>query len=299
GHKDFSADRINAFVCDLTVQTLSEIIEPSSVDIVTMAPLISCLTSQPNGHVLFRDYATGDLAQVIKIEVKGYSFKIKALAKEYQHTCKSTGLMIWESAHLMSNLLAENPSIVAGKKLLELGCGSAGICSMIAAQLAEVVVSTDGDTEALSLLRENIISNLETSLLDKIVVKRLLWGNTEDIKAIKDLCGHGGGFEIIIGTDVTYNYDAISPLFETARELISNQENGNCKPALVLCHIQRRVDESSIISTALHFGFKLVDKWVNGVHSSHGGIIDSWFVEGAGHMNFFKNTPLAILYFHA
>ncbi|XP_064934651.1 uncharacterized protein LOC135587321 isoform X1 [Musa acuminata AAA Group] len=428
GHKDFSADRINAFVCDLTVQTLSEIIEPSSVDIVTMVFVLSAVSPEkmplvlhnirrvlkPNGRVLFRDYATGDLAQerltckeqqisenfyvrgdgtrayyfskkflanlfmqngfsveevsicskqvenrsleivmnrrwiqavfcnrslvqmhenmsitekflnnyddtevdvsdsiadmfgmsppadeVIKIEVKDYSFKIKALAKEYQHTCKSTGLMIWESAHLMSNLLAENPSIVAGKKMLELGCGSAGICSMIAAQLAEVVVSTDGDTEALSLLRENIISNLETSLLNKIVVKRLLWGNTEDIKAIKDLCGHSGGFEIIIGTDVTYNYDAISPLFETARELISNRENGNCKPALVLCHIQRRVDESSIISTALHFGFELVDRWVNGMHSSHGGIINSWFVEGAGYMSFFKNTPLAILYFHA
>ncbi|XP_064934653.1 tRNA N(3)-methylcytidine methyltransferase trm141-like isoform X3 [Musa acuminata AAA Group] len=77
GHKDFSADRINAFVCDLTVQTLSEIIEPSSVDIVTMVFVLSAVSPEkmplvlhnirrvlkPNGRVLFRDYATGDLAQ--------------------------------------------------------------------------------------------------------------------------------------------------------------------------------------------------------------------------------------------
>ncbi|URE23625.1 Putative methyltransferase [Musa troglodytarum] len=82
GHKDFSADRINAFVCDLTVQTLSEIIEPSSVDIVTMVFVLSAVSPEkmplvlhnirkvlkPNGCVLFRDYATGDLAQVCDFE---------------------------------------------------------------------------------------------------------------------------------------------------------------------------------------------------------------------------------------
>ncbi|WOL09934.1 hypothetical protein Cni_G18688 [Canna indica] len=425
GHKDFSEDRVHAFVCDLTMHTLSDVIEPSSVDIVTMVFVLSAVSPEkmplvlhnirkilkPNGLVLFRDYATGDLAQerltskeqqisenfyvrgdgtrayyfsnkflvslfkqngfsveevsicnkqvenrsmevvmnrrwiqavfsnkyieqgnghrsfsdnylnnydnsevdisssvadmfsmsssadeVIEIEVKDCSFRIKALAKEYQHTCKSTGLMLWESARLMCNLLAENPSIVAGKRMLELGCGSGGICSMIAAHYAELVVSTDGDAEALTLLRENIFSNLGTNLLDKIIMKRLIWGNMEDVQAIKDLCSHHGGFDIIIGTDVTYSYDAISPLFETARQLICNQD-GNCKPALVLCHIERRINESSIVSSASDFGFKLVDKWVNGMHLSH-GIISSWFSEGDSYMNCFKNTPLTILYFH-
>ncbi|KAG6538690.1 uncharacterized protein LOC122038506 isoform X4 [Zingiber officinale] len=424
-HKDFSADHINAFVCDLTIHNLSEIIAPSSVDIVTMIFVLSAVSPEkmplvldnlrrvlkPNGLVLFRDYATGDLAQerliskeqeisenffvrgdgtrayyftnkflvslfrqsgfnvvnvhicnkqvmnrsqelvmnrrwiqavfsnkpteqnnepiihnysnnygdaevdisgsvadlfclsssadeVIKIEVKGCSFRIKALTKEYQHTCKSTGLMLWESARLMCNIIAENPSIIVGKRMLELGCGSAGICSMIAAQHAEVVVSTDGDTEALSLLRENISTNLPKNLLDKIVINRLIWGNMEDVQAIKDFGCYDRGFDIIIGTDVTYSYGAISPLFETARELICSQENDNHKPALVLCHIERRINEDSIVSTASTFGFKLVDRWVNGIHSSD-GIIRSWFSEGDNYMSFFRNTPLTILYFHS
>ncbi|KAG6534360.1 uncharacterized protein LOC121985839 isoform X2 [Zingiber officinale] len=424
-HKDFSGDHINAFVCDLTIHNLSEIIAPASVDIVTMIFVLSAVSPEkmplvldnlrrvlkPNGLVLFRDYATGDLAQerliskeqeisenffvrgdgtrayyftnkflvslfqqsgfnvvnvricnkqvmnrsqelvmnrrwiqavfsnkpteqnnepiihnysnnygdaevdisgsvadlfclsssadeVIKIEVKGCSFRIKALTKEYQHTCKSTGLMLWESARLMCNIIAENPSIIVGKRMLELGCGSAGICSMIAAQHAEVVVSTDGDTEALSLLRENISTNLPKNLLNKIVINRLIWGNMEDVQAIKDFGCYDRGFDIIIGTDVTYSYGAISPLFETARELICSQENDNHKPALVLCHIERRINEDSIVSTASTFGFKLVDRWVNGIHSSD-GIIRSWFSEGDNYMSFFRNTPLTILYFHS
>jgi methyltransferase-like protein 6 len=74
------------------------------------------------------------------------------LTKEYQHTCKLTGLMLWESTQLMCGLLAENPSIVAGKRVLELGCGSAGICLMVAASFAQFVVATDGDAESLDLL---------------------------------------------------------------------------------------------------------------------------------------------------
>jgi hypothetical protein len=41
----------------------------------------------------------------------------------------------------MCSLLAENPSIVAGKRLLGLGCGSAGICSM-AGVLSNVFLDT-------------------------------------------------------------------------------------------------------------------------------------------------------------
>lgn len=35
-HKEFTEARINAFVCDLTVDDLSEEISPSSIDVVTM-----------------------------------------------------------------------------------------------------------------------------------------------------------------------------------------------------------------------------------------------------------------------
>lgn len=216
------------------------------------------------------------------------------LRKEYQHTCKSTGLMLWESAQFMCSLLAENPSIVAGKRVLELGCGSAGICSMVAASFTQFVVATDGDEESLDLLRQNMSSNLEPNLLSRIMIRKLFWGNKDDMKAVREL-PDSAGFDCILGTDVTYNPDAILPLFKTARELISDRANEDSTPALILCYIQRRVDEDSILSNATSQGFRLVDKWINGVHESN-GIISSWF-SGNDVCSAFRNTVLSILYF--
>ncbi|KAL6901861.1 hypothetical protein ACP4OV_004737 [Aristida adscensionis] len=432
-HKDFRPDWVNAFVCDITSEQLTENMEPSSVDIVTMfAPDKMPLVLQNvrnilkhGGRILFRDYAFGDLAQerlmskgqqisenfyvrgdgtrayyfsneylldlfsscgftleeicvhnkqvenrsldlvmnrnwiqatftlksadprglnghhdlhlcegkedkvsadalrkkstseeidlsedfcnmfgtshnldevqVIGIKAKGHDFKIKMLTKEYQHTCKLTGLMLWESAQFMCSLLAENPSIVAGKRVLELGCGSAGICSMVASSFARFVVATDGDAESLEFLRENISSNMEPNLLKQITIRKLFWGNKDDMKAVRELSGNDSGFDCIIGTDVTYNPDAILPLFKTARELISNKTNDNLGAALILCYIQRRVDEDSILSNAMAQGFRLVDKWINGVHESN-GIISSWFC-GNDVCSAFRNATLSILYF--
>ncbi|OMO66171.1 Methyltransferase type 12 [Corchorus olitorius] len=49
-HMEFKEDRVNAFVYDVTVDNLLKRINPSSVD--------------PGGHVLLRDYAVGDFAQM-------------------------------------------------------------------------------------------------------------------------------------------------------------------------------------------------------------------------------------------
>ena len=217
------------------------------------------------------------------------------LTKEYQHTCKLTGLMLWESAQLMCSLLAENPSIVAGKRVLELGCGSAGICSMVAASSAQFVVATDGDAESLDLLRQNISSNLEPNLLNRIMIRKLFWGNKDDLREVRKLSGNDTGFDCIIGTDVTYNPDAVLPLFKTARELISDKANEDARAAFILSYIQRRVDENSILSNAMAQGFRLVDKWINGVHDSN-GIIGSWF-SGNDVCSAYRNTTLSILYF--
>lgn len=454
-HKDFTENRVSAFVCDLTVDDLSEHISPSSVDIITMIFVLSAVSPEkmplvlqnirkvikPNGYVLFRDYATGDLAQerfsckdqkisenfyvrgdgtrafyfsdefltslfkengfdveelgfcckqvenrsreivmnrrwlqavfhfsdglkssytesaikfdlcqgnvepisssrnsdqlcrseensakelandfevdmsegmafemfgishssdeIIEVDAGNWNFKIKVLSKEYQHTCKSTGLMLWESARLMASVLAQNPTVVAGKRVLELGCGCGGICSMVSARSADFVVSTDGDAKALDMLAENVASNLQKPFLDKLITKRLEWGNRDHIEAIKEL--NDEGFEVIIGTDVTYIPEAILPLFATAKELISSNRDAReiWKPALILCHVLRRVDEPSILSAASKFGFRLVDKWPTSIPtSSSQSIISSWFLEKSSE-ECIPTTALNIMYFHS
>lgn len=205
--------------------------------------------------------------------------------------------MLWESARLMAAILARNPSIVAGKRVLELGAGCGGICSMVAVRSARIMVATDGDRKALELLNQNITSNLIPPFLTKLLMKKLEWGNQDDIDAIKAL--NNEGFEVIIGTDVTYIPDAILPLFSTARELISSNKSAekDRSPALILCHIFRQVDEPSLLSAASRYGFRLVDKWVKGSPTNESqSLISSWFPEN----NFEEHIPtsaLNIMYF--
>ncbi|GKV03643.1 hypothetical protein SLEP1_g15916 [Rubroshorea leprosula] len=240
--------------------------------------------------------STTDYNETIEIELGDCNFRIKVLSKEYQHTCKSTGLMLWESARLMGAVLARNPSIVAGKRVLELGCGCSGICSMVAVRSADIVVATDGDQKALELLYQNITSNLSPPLLTKLTSHRLEWGNKDQIQAVKDT--NNEGFEVIIGTDVTYIPAAVSPLFATARELISSNRGNKeeQEPALILCHILRQVDEPSILSAASQYGFKLVHKWSPGSPKQCQSFINSWFPE-AGFEKHILSSALNIMYF--
>ncbi|XP_076927332.1 uncharacterized protein LOC143590866, partial [Bidens hawaiensis] len=218
--------------------------------------------------------------EIMELKLQDWNFKIKLLSKEFQHTCKSTGLMLWESSRLMASVLALNQTIVSGKNVLELGSGCGGICSMIASKTARLVVPTDRDDKALELLNENVTLNLDKSLLSKLHIKKLNWGDKEHIDSVKKLSDNKG-FDVIIGTDVTYVAEAIMPLFETAKELISSSQGDEVgvKPALILCHIFRRVDEESILSAASCFGFHLVDKWPNNMINGNPylGTINKWF----------------------
>lgn len=235
--------------------------------------------------------------EVIDILIGDQAFSFKCLSKEYQHTCKTTGFVLWESALMLAPLLAANLDIVAGKTVLELGCGSAGICSMAAAKVSDLVVATDGDPAVLDLLNENIKSNARYLTSRKLVCERLEWGNSEHINAIRSL--NTRGFDVIIGTDVMYVADAIIPFFETAKALISTMEIGKQKAALILCHIIRQVDEGYILSAASQCGFHLEDKWPSDTDGNeHKSLIGSWFSNDISKLPV-SQSALRILYFQA
>lgn len=198
----------------------------------------------------------------------------------------------------MASVLAENPNIVAGKRVLELGCGCGGICSMVSSKYADLVVASDGDALALELLAKNVALNLQPSLHTKLSTKRLEWGNSDHIKEMKEVSNRG--FDVIIGTDVTYVPEAILPLFATAKVLIASRESStdNEQPKLILCHIFRRVDEPSLLSAAGQYGFRLVDKWPSGNSTnSSQSIISTWFLDN-GLKDDLPSTALNILVFH-
>ncbi|XP_057831124.2 uncharacterized protein LOC131041905 isoform X2 [Cryptomeria japonica] len=234
--------------------------------------------------------------EVFDILIGGQAYNLKCLSKEYQHTCKSTGFMLWESARMLSPLLATNPDIFSGKNVLELGCGSAGICSMVAAKSSKLVVATDGDLAVMDLLTENIKANSQHWSPSKLLCERLEWGNKAHIDAARSLCPQG--FDVIIGTDVVYVEDAIIPLFETAKALVSTGEIGMLRPAVILCHVIRRVHEGYIISAASQYGFHLEDKWPSdNDECMKNSLIASWFPDDSCR-DLFLQSALRIMYFN-
>ena len=76
-----------------------------------------------------------------------------------------TGCAVWQASLVLASLLLAEPELVAGRDVLELGCGT-GLVVCVARRLgARSVVGTDGDAEAL----ENAAHNLARNGVDQCV----------------------------------------------------------------------------------------------------------------------------------
>eukprot|EP00897_Mesotaenium_endlicherianum_P004138 jgi/Mesen1/3752/ME000205S03015 len=273
-HAEFAKnrERLTAFVCDITSDELAESVPPASVDAVTMVFVLSAISPEKMPAVV------RNLAQVLKInEVRigrqaqeqgqgqgqedgqgGHVLKIKSLPKHDQHTQPSTGLLLWDSARALGSVLAAHPSLLAGRSVLELGCGGAAIASFLASKSARKIVATDGDPKALDLLEENLALNRDEFPVDRIQYQQLRWGDAEDIENARTL-SDGAGFDVILGADVVYVAEAVPLLFQTSKMLLAGLPSGaGLIPLLILCHITRRVSEGEILSEATKAGLRHV-----------------------------------------
>ena len=112
------------------------------------------------------------------------------------------GLMLWASAVGLAEALAQE-SLVAGKRVLELGCG-VGLAG-IAARLfggAKTVVQTDYQQDALTLAAHNAHANGASEITTRI----------GDWRSFPDLAP----FDVVMGSDILYE----STLHTTLAELL-------------------------------------------------------------------------------
>jgi len=66
---------------------------------------------------------------------------------------------VYPAAVAMAYFLLENPNLLKGKKVLELGSG-VGVTGLVASKLCKQIVLTDNQEEVLYLLERNIQENL-------------------------------------------------------------------------------------------------------------------------------------------
>ena len=73
----------------------------------------------------------------------------------------------------------------AGRAVVELGCGGAGLCAVAGAHTCRRFTATDGSPQALDLLRQNLRSNAHSFIYERVGVQRLAWGDSAQIRAVQ------------------------------------------------------------------------------------------------------------------
>lgn len=172
----------------------------------------------------------------------------------------NVGGAVWHASELAVDFLTANPSIVSGRRVVEVGAGC-GLLGMVAALRCDArsVVLTDL-AQVCPLLEANVAAHFgwaggsssprgrdagkgvpcdgdgehcaAATLPSRPVVEPLLWGSQEEARRVLQ----HGPFDVVLGSDVVYNMDLAEPLLETlealasdgALVLLSQANRGNC-----------------------------------------------------------------------
>mmetsp|Transcript_2879 Transcript_2879/g.4417 ORF Transcript_2879/g.4417 Transcript_2879/m.4417 type:complete len:280 (-) Transcript_2879:217-1056(-) len=134
-----------------------------------------------------------------------------------------TGTSVWQSGKALAAYMEDlGPEFWSDKKVIELGCGT-GLGSLTAHWLgAAEVLATDGNVDVLDLAEENIKSNRchNRSQSSTIRTVNLKWGGSLPLELQKE-------WDIVIGSDLTYNGQVWIQLAETVAQLLDS--NPACK----------------------------------------------------------------------
>jgi predicted nicotinamide N-methyase len=130
----------------------------------------------------------------------------------------TTGLRTWEAALHLGQLLCQDPSIVSGKRILELGAGTGYLSILCVKYLQSAhVIASDGSDDVITNLPENFFLNqLEGSTA--ISPMDLKWGYAL-VGTEEEQWNGGRPLDVVLGADITYDASIIPALVGTLLEL--------------------------------------------------------------------------------
>ena len=142
------------------------------------------------------------------------------------------GLQVWRGALLLADYLLAQPSLLAGRHVLEVAAGT-GLTSLVAGLFARTVVSTDVDRgDILPLLTRNAGRNREALAGCDFRVTELdfFWESWPE-----ELRRQAVRSEVILAADVVYDPDITQHFFKTLTALLS------LGPKVALIAIEKRL----------------------------------------------------------
>lgn len=141
--------------------------------------------------------------------------------------------VVWDASVVLSEYLIQNPHLVKGKTVVELGAGTA-IPSIVAAHIgASKVIATDLPS-ATPLLDKNVKANLKPLAIPShlISVSSLKWGGPE--------LGNIPKSDVILGADIVYDQSVFTDLLDTVEHFLSLNSKAE---ALLACRVRYERDE--------------------------------------------------------
>lgn len=146
----------------------------------------------------------------------GGHLRLQTTAADGDH---ATGGRVWHSTPVLCRWLLSESAAMRGASVLELGSGT-GAAGLFAAALgASTVVLTDGASELLRLMAENVRQNRQLCpAATACEVGLLQWGASEHASALGSRC-----FDLVLGSDVIYDASSHAALCQTLRGLFDRQ----------------------------------------------------------------------------
>ncbi|CAK7226430.1 hypothetical protein SBRCBS47491_006229 [Sporothrix bragantina] len=132
----------------------------------------------------------------------------------------TTGIRTWEAAMHLGQYLCQQPDLVQGKRVLELGAGTGYVAVLCAKFLGTIsCVATDGSPEVINSLPDNVELNGQGQVLSK----ELAWGPSPP----DDWADWAGdGFDTILGADITFDARDMPDLLATIRWCLGGEAEG-------------------------------------------------------------------------
>lgn len=130
----------------------------------------------------------------------------------------TTGLRTWEAALHMGQYLCQNPSLVGGKHVLELGAGTGYLSILCVKHLqAAHAIASDGSEDIINNLAENLLLN-GLQELSEVTPMDIKWGQPL-VETQDDKWNDGKPVDVILGADITYDRRVIPVLIATLLDL--------------------------------------------------------------------------------
>ncbi|KAI3993976.1 hypothetical protein MKX01_002989 [Papaver californicum] len=169
-----------------------------------------------------------------------------------------TGQMVWPGCVLLNNYLSQNPHVVQGCSVIELGSG-VGVTGILCSRFCREVILTDHNDEVVKIMKKNIELNTSSGIPDccaGLAAEKLEWGNADQIGQI--LKRYPRGFDLVLGADIyiltfTFKFSDDFPLSFKLEKLLQFRGKDNCK--FILGYVSRaKTMDAMVIEEAVKHG---------------------------------------------